>query len=299
MDGWLCSAGFCILCFAVLEVTRVVSLAQSPRITGMRPFLQRVLSAVALLVGLTPAVPAFAWNSNAHQLIARQAEAQLTPKAAGAVHALLALEPGSTLASVSTWADEHRNPTTSAWHYVNFPRSQCEYVEERDCPQGRCVVSALERQVAILGSEESIDKRLLALKYVVHLMADIHQPLHAGFGDDRGGNSHQIQALGRGTNLHALWDGGLGLLTTEGLASLEADVKASMPSKGKTLTSALGTVPSFKSIAEDSCRIASEPTFYPDRHVEPTYLDRYRPTVRQQLSLAAQRLAAILNRALE
>lgn len=138
----------------------------------MRPFLQRVLSAVALLVGLTPAVPAFAWNSNAHQLIARQAEAQLTPKAAGAVHALLALEPGSTLASVSTWADEHRNPTTAAWHYVNFPRGQCEYVEERDCPEGRCVVSALERQVAMLGSEESIDKRLLALRYVVHLVAD-------------------------------------------------------------------------------------------------------------------------------
>jgi len=66
-----------------------------------------------------------AWGTQGHQVIALLTEKQLTPKARDQVQKLLALEPGATLASISTWADEHRNRTTASWHYVNLPRGDC------------------------------------------------------------------------------------------------------------------------------------------------------------------------------
>lgn len=77
---------------------------------------------------------AMAWGSDGHQVIAKLALAQLTPSARAEVGRLLALEPGATLASISTWADEHRNPATGPWHYINFPRDTCTYDAQRDCP---------------------------------------------------------------------------------------------------------------------------------------------------------------------
>jgi len=121
------------------------------------------------------------------------AEAQLSPAAKTEFDRLLSLEPGQTLASISTWADEHRNPSTAAWHYANFPRGNCSYEPERDCPDGKYVVGAIERQIQVLRIADNDEKRLLALKYVVHLIGDIHQPFQAGFGDDRGGNNYQLQ----------------------------------------------------------------------------------------------------------
>ena len=151
---------------------------------------------------------AHAWGVTAHRAVAAIADQHLTTAARRQIDELLAVEPGATLESISTWADEVRSPSTSKWHYVNFPRDSCTYDPDRDCPDGQCIVVALERQAAILRSDASSERRLKALKYVVHFVADVHQPLHAGFGDDRGGNRYQVQAYGRGTNLHALWDSG-------------------------------------------------------------------------------------------
>jgi hypothetical protein len=132
---------------------------------------------------------------------------QLSPGALAEVNRLLSLEPGSTLESISTWADEVRSPTTAAWHYLNFRRDDdCRYDPMANCPGGNCVVAAIERQLKVLGGKGPDEERLKALRYVTHFIADLHQPLHGGYGDDRGGNLYQVQAYGRGTNLHAVWD---------------------------------------------------------------------------------------------
>lgn len=68
-----------------------------------------------------------AWGTEGHQVIAAIAQAQLTTKARSEVNRLLALEPGETLQSISTWPDEHRGAATGSWHYVNFPRETCAY----------------------------------------------------------------------------------------------------------------------------------------------------------------------------
>jgi hypothetical protein len=141
--------------------------------------------------------------------VALLVDAQLFPAARKEVDRLLAQEPGATLASISTWADEQRNPATAAWHCVNFKRGDCNYQPERYCPDGKCVVAAIDRQIEVLRTGGDNEKRLNALKYVVHFIGDIHQPFHAEFGDDRGGNSYQLQAFMRSNNLHAVWDTGL------------------------------------------------------------------------------------------
>ena len=201
---------------------------------------------------------AHAWGTQGHQVIANIAQAQFTAKTKAEIDKLLALEPGETLASISTWADEHRNPTTGAWHYINFPKNTCSYDAARDCPDGNCVVTAIDRQLAVLASEAPADKRLIALKYVVHFVADIHQPLHAGYAEDRGGNSYQLQAFMRGSNLHALWDVGL-------IKNLDLSNEA-LTAKLLVKPVAAGTF-NAASVAEESCRIVGTPGFYPDRKV--------------------------------
>jgi hypothetical protein len=232
---------------------------------------------------------ALSWGTEGHQVIAKLAEGQLTPKALEAVHQLLELEPGSTMASVSTWADDHRNPATAAWHYLNFPRGDCAYDAVRDCPDDKCVVGAIERQATVLASTAPDDTRLLALKYIIHFVGDVHQPLHAGYGDDRGGNSYQLQAFMRGSNLHAVWDSGL-------IKNLNEDADA-LAARLATTKVADATFDPVK-VAEESCRIVDAPGFYPDRIVEVPYIVKYTPVMEQRLILAGARLAVLLNQSL-
>ena len=224
-------------------------------------------------------------------MIAGLATEQLTPQARKQVDSLLALESGATLLTISTWADETRNPATAGWHYVNFPRDSCTYEMSRDCPDGKCVVGAIEAQTAILKSNASEEKRLQSLKYLVHLVGDVHQPLHAGYLDDKGGNTYQLQVLMRGTNLHALWDSGL-------IRQLEEDVPTLTQ---RLLAKSLASGPkgaSAASAAEESCKIVGLPGYYPERKVTGDYFERFTPIMEARLSLAGARLAELLNRTL-
>jgi hypothetical protein len=240
-----------------------------------------------------------AWGSQGHQVVANLAQAQLSAKAKREVDRLLAQEPGETLASISTWADEHRSPATAAWHYVNFPKNSCTYSAERDCPDGQCVVAAIDRQRDILASNAADEVRLRALKYLVHLVADVHQPLHAGYGEDRGGNSYQLQAFMRGTNLHAFWDSGLiraldqdtEVMTARLLAS-GGRINSLAPANGQPATSAAVQA------AEESCRIVGLPDFYPGRLVDQAYVQRFTPLMEQRLKQAGTRFLGALNKAL-
>lgn len=244
------------------------------------------LAAIALL---TPAT-SFAWGSEGHRLIALLALEHLSPATRAELNRLLALEGGATLASISTWADHHRSRSTAAWHYVNLPEDDCHYVESRDCPDGKCVVAAIERQVEKLRTAKSDEERLLALKYIVHLVADVHQPLHAGHQHDKGGNKFQVRAFGRGTNLHALWDSDL-IEERLGGAALMLHNAQGMPAPARTMNPAAW--------AEESCQIVQTEGFYPSsRKVGLLYALRWDVVLRQRLSDAAYRLAWTLDKEL-
>jgi hypothetical protein len=245
-----------------------------------------VTTALGVLALIGPAA-ALAWGAAGHRLVAELAGTQLSAPARAEVDRLLALEPGATLSSISTWADEVRSPTTSAWHYINFPRGECDAPPAQLCNQGMCVVAAIERQAAILSSKAPDEERLKALKYVVHFVADVHQPLHAGLADDKGGNTFQIQALGRGTNLHALWDSGMIQQWPGGLPALAASVAAEVRSDPSLAPGKW---------AKESCLLVATEGFYPSSHkLDDEYVQRWSPTLVRRLAAASRRLAAVLN----
>ena len=253
---------------------------------------ETLLPAVILVGLFASASNAFAWGADGHRLVAEEAEPLLTPAARAEVDRLLKLEPDATLESIATWPDEVRTPGTAPWHYVNFPRDgDCTYVAPRDCKDGACVVGAIETQTAILASTAPDAEKLVALKYVVHFVGDVHQPLHAGYADDKGGNTYQVQFAGRGTNLHSVWDSGLIRNWPGGLDALRAAVHAKAEAPEDSSAPAQW--------AEESCRAVSAPGFYPSGHVlDDAYVARMDPLVVERLAAASRRLAGVLNRAL-
>jgi nuclease S1 len=245
---------------------------------------------------------AWAWGAQGHRLVAELAEPLLTPAASAEVARLLALEPGATLTSISTWADEVRSPSTTRWHYVNFQGAHCSYEPERDCPQGHCAVAAIDRHLQQLARTDGRTdplERLKALKWVVHLVGDVHQPLHAGWAEDRGGNDYQLQAFGRGTNLHALWDSGLihevGQASVREAAAARVRQLAQGSHKGQTVASGQA-----QDWALESCQVVASTGFYPSaRHLPASYPAQWGPVLTERLARAAWRLSQVLNEALD
>jgi len=150
------------------------------------------------------------WGKTGHRIIGEIAERQLSDDVKDIVYDIL---DGESLAVVSTWPDEMRsNPEFdkfSHWHYVNLPLDK-EYPEVKHTKDN--VVTIIERCVAILKSPSS-DKEMkkFYLKYLVHLVGDLHQPMHTGRYEDYGGSKISLTFKGRKgsdnkTNLHVLWD---------------------------------------------------------------------------------------------
>ncbi|AOD16058.1 S1/P1 nuclease [Xanthomonas fragariae] len=245
---------------------------------------------------------AFAWGAQGHRLVARVAETELSTQARAQVAQLLAGEPDPTLHGVATWADEVREydldlgKRSGPWHYVNLAEHDCRYAAPRDCPDGNCVIDALEKQTALLGDRsQPLALRRQALKFVVHFVGDIHQPLHAGYAHDKGGNDFQLQVDGKGSNLHALWDSGM--LNDRHLSD-DAYLQRLLALPAAAVVS-LVLPPPAAAWAQASCKIAVTPGVYPSAHVLPgSYIATYRPIAETQLRVAGDRLAAVLNAAL-
>jgi hypothetical protein len=153
------------------------------------------------------------------------------------------------------------------------------------------VVAAVGRQLQILGGTGSDEKRLLALKYLVHLMGDVHQPLHAGYRDDKGGNKYQLQAFMKGSNLHAVWDSGL-------IQHLNADASAMVKKLQNLALPASTNNLSAAHAAQESCQVVAMPGFYPDQQVGPGYVQQFTGVMQTRLAMAGFRLAAALNQTL-
>ena len=153
--------------------------------------------------------PAYGWGRFGHRASAKLAESYLSPAARAAIRDIL--EEGETLADASTWADEHSRdiPGSGGWHFVNVPITANAF-DSRDC-HGNCVVSRYEEFRKVLTDPTAPKpRRRMALRYVIHLLQDMHQPMHVGDNRDRGGNNIQITYYRDDrTNLHQLWDSGL------------------------------------------------------------------------------------------
>lgn len=265
---------------------------------GRNPDSRRRACAAALVLAalLAATPPAHAWGPLGHRIVARLAAAQLTPAARAEVRSLLAVRGKRHLDQVSNWADDLRDTDpglyrrTARLHYVNFHSRDCRYDPPRDCREGRCVVAAIGRYSAILADRsEPPSQRAQALAFLVHLVADVHQPLHAGFRHDAGGNDFEVTWHGRSTELHRIWDSTM--LDTAHLSS------GRYARRLRAAPTAIATGGSPAEWAQESCRIDRDGGVYPPGHViDAAYMRRERPIAERRLRQAGARLAGLLNR---
>lgn len=173
--------------------------------------------------------PAFAWGDKGHEIVASIARDRLTPATKAWVDAILAKDTDTLTApdmiSRATWADKWRDSghrETASWHFVDQElvgpdlKTACfGYPKANDPPSAGpaqdCVVDKISEFEKELGDPATPDaERLLALKYILHFVGDVHQPLHASDNQDRGGNCVPVSLGGqRTTNLHSFWDTGV------------------------------------------------------------------------------------------
>lgn len=166
--------------------------------------------------------PAWGWGADGHSIVAEIAQRRLNRHAAHGVERLLGR--GHSLASVASWADDVREarPYSALWHYVDIPVAVDTYDPARDCALtagGDCVLAELARLKHDINCAPTGVERAEALRFAVHFIGDLHQPLHTLL-EQRGGNDVQVTMLMRGitstrepqpqpSNLHSVWDTGL------------------------------------------------------------------------------------------
>ncbi len=259
----------------------------------MAPMVRIVLAFLLLL----PPVPAMAWGAQGHEIITTIAAHQLTARARAQVAQLLG--GPAMLIHDSNWADEVRDqrPETGPWHYVDIPLRAPHYAPARDCPTGQCVVAQIVRaRQTVADLRQPHARRAEALRFLIHFVADLHQPLHAADNGDRGGNEIRINLDGQRTNLHQLWDTRIVEAMGRNTAQIAVGIASAVSSQQRKSWQA-GTPAAW---ADESHRIARD-RVYPmvqgrrSLRLPAGYLRAEMPATRQQLAKAGMRLARLLN----
>jgi hypothetical protein len=285
---------------------------------------------VSVVLGCAPLV-AWSWGDEGHEIVGLVADHYLESSTRDRLNALLAsdhsgLTADSGIASESTWADRYRDSDRDAgrsrylqtreWHYVDLEldapdeRSAChdhpalppDVVASRGDPHD-CIVDKIGQfRVELANPRTAAPERLLALQFLLHLIGDLHQPLHAADDQDHGGNTVRVVLAGfRAGNLHQYWDTvfveRLGMNSAAVAALLLDDISPAKRREWASGTPAEWAMQSFalaKSVAYGKLPPAQD-----GRHVLGTdYADDATAAVRLQLERAGVRLAAVLNEAL-
>ncbi|SMB98932.1 S1/P1 nuclease [Hymenobacter roseosalivarius DSM 11622] len=251
-----------------------------------------------LLLLLTP-LSLWAWGVDGHRAVGKIAEQHLSRRARREVQQLLRTE---TVTMVSTWPDEIRSDPqfkeTGPWHYVNTPSglNHEQYVQQLKAQTDPNAYNAMLAQLAILkdGSKTQAE-RVAALKFVVHLVGDVHQPLHAGHAEDKGGNDIKVKFRGRDTNLHSLWDSGL--LDYQGLTYTEMATAYDARLRGSVIRKLQATPPEewlWESYQASNQIYQETPT---NTDIDYRYYPAHADLMRQRIIEAGVRLAGVLNKA--
>jgi hypothetical protein len=308
--------------------------------------------ALALLASISAAPAALGWGCDGHQIIALVAEKHLNPRAKSTAFQILALGPIDSelsrycnaagldaFADSSTWADDERTvrPETAPWHFIDIPRGAPKSDIAQYCPpKTGCLTSALAGQLAVLRNRSAgAQARSDALRYVIHFVGDMHQPLHTSTNNDRGGNCVPVSFFGRAPqetnlaaeayrpNLHEIWDVEILEHFTQGRTpqqmadELDRHFQPKIKNQRLSATDFLAWAWESHQLAETTAygklphRIALEPPraisscaddndvaarmLRLDQTLNQAYQDAAAPVVEEQLEKAGIRLAALLN----
>lgn len=270
--------------------------------TKPKCFLRPWKQAFAALAFLVPS-PAMAWGTEGHEVVAHLAAMNLTTKARAGVAALLGGEAEAAMAIAANWADEIRDarPETSDWHYVNLEiDGDLHYTPARDCIADKCAVAQILRDEAVLRSDAPAPQKTEALKFLIHFVGDIHQPLHSGENHDRGGNSVQVSYRGnKKMSLHHFWDDDMVFSLGRDPAIVAKNIDAALSPVQKASLMA----PSPPSAWAEASAAIAKTVIYPQMHGDSSALLKDQDVMadaqvsRLQLARAGYALAGILNRA--
>lgn len=246
---------------------------------------------------------AWAWGSEGHRIVALIAADRLTPAARARVADLLGPDVRGAMEEASTWADEIRDerPETERWHFVDIEISEAGYDAARDCPGEDCVVAQIRRDERLVADARlARPVRAEALRFLIHFVGDIHQPLHCADHHDRGGNEVRVMLGGEETNLHAVWD----TTVVAGLGDDPATVSAGLEARITPREARAWSWGGPADWANESFDIAKRAIYGPLRGTDreegsiqlpDNYLIHERPLAAEQLEKAGVRLAMVLN----
>jgi hypothetical protein len=248
---------------------------------------------------------AFAWGGDGHQLVCMIAEYHLTPVAKANVHDLLGKDINISDFGIANWADEVRRdrPETGPWHYVDIPTDAKAFDKKRDGQDGNNVIDKItDFQAVLKDPKASRTNRVEALKFLVHFVGDLHQPLHcAERNKDRGGNDYQVYFLKREfpINLHSVWDGAILLTRRDTMLDTDYAKKLNIAITPQQIKDwSKGTPTDWANESHDvavNSAYKDLPPVGPYPKLDQKYVDTNGPIVDQQLERAGIRLANILN----
>jgi len=252
----------------------------------------RFLIAAALAATALSPTPALAWGKTGHRTTAAVADTHLSGLARAHIREILGVE---TLAEASNWADEMRSDphvfwqkTSSPWHYVTVGGITYDHAP----PEGDALGALLFFRRLVLDPKASPAQRQLALRFIVHIVGDLHQPLHNGRPGDRGGNDVKVKWFGRDTNLHAVWDSAL--VDETGYSFTELAERLNRHTSSADVIAWWNSKPTDW-IAES---VQYRERIYPaegETELRYEYIYQHTPTVELRLKQGGVRLAAYLN----
>jgi hypothetical protein len=232
----------------------------------------------------------FGWGPTGHRTTGQVATKHLSKKARAAVERIL---QGQSLAMASTWMDEVRSDSTynymTDWHWVTIPFGQT-YDQTEKNPKGD-ILQTLERVIAELKSKKLTEQeQAQRIRILVHLVGDLHQPLHVGGKNDKGGNDVKVSWFRSESNLHRVWDSDMIDDTKLSYTELAESLDKLTPAQIKELQRT-----SVRDWAKESQSYDKEVYDIGNGKLSYRYSYLYFPIVRKRLLQAGVRLAGILN----
>ncbi|MDK1287825.1 S1/P1 nuclease [Pseudoalteromonas umbrosa] len=240
-----------------------------------------------------------AWGQNGHRVIGELAQNNLTPTANSHVQMILG---DDSLAEVSTWPDEMRSSPDSfwrkqsgKWHYINIDNASKMHRHNNTSIQYKHevkhILDGINYSVNVLKSTSSnIEDKQFALKFLVHLVGDAHQPFHAGRAKDLGGNKIEVEFFGKSTNLHKVFD--TELVEHQKLSYTEF-TRSITTSNKKLIADYLNSTPSDWLL--ESNKIAEKVYQSNENEISWGYIYKHTPTIKLRLQQGGYRLAGLIN----
>lgn len=268
----------------------------------------RILFGILLLtVTVLRPAHAYAWGEEGHRLICGLALTYLSDDGKKFVKDTLALGKDldgngkNDFPDACLWADKVKYTTyqgTYEEHFLNVPSNQQHIDFAKDCAAMDCIAVGIQRSLVYLSepaeSKREKGRKAAALRFLGHLIGDLHQPLHISNAEDRGGNLIKVDWFGKPTNLHAIWDAGIiehaGLTYPDGMKRLAA-LKETVGS-----TNVLEWMrESFQLAREKAYKDSNGKEIRSGARLGADYYRRSEPIVTHQLAKAAVRLAYLIN----